>query len=83
MGNDFTVQGDALVVGNQVKFFTSDRSHYQRQGEVSKRHLASACKIIEVKPLSYERFEDEVLAAQPAAGSCGLFAKTNSLGLIL
>ena len=66
-GNDFTVLEDALAVGHQVTFFTSDLSHYQRQGEGSKRLLESARKIIEVNPFSYDRFEGEVLAAHEQA----------------
>jgi hypothetical protein len=77
-GNDFTVLEDALAMGHEVTFFTSDLSHYERQGEVSARHLRSARKIIEIRPFSYDQFEKQILAITHLSG-CRPSAARNSL----
>ena len=66
-GNDFTVLEDALAVGHEVTFFTSDLSHYERQGEVSGRHLRSARKIVEIRPFRFDQFEEQILAIHAQA----------------
>lgn len=65
-GNDFTILEDAVALGHEVTFFTSDLAHYQGQGETTQNLLALAQRVIEVRPFSYEAFEAEALRVHAA-----------------
>jgi biotin carboxylase len=60
-GNDFTVLEDAVRMGHQVTFFTSDLEHYQKQGEITLDALNLAKEVVQVNPFSYGDFEEKVL----------------------
>jgi len=61
-GNDFTVLEDAVRLGHEVTFYTSDLEHYRRQGEVTQACLALAREIIEIKSFDYPTFERSAVA---------------------
>lgn len=65
-GNDFTVLEDALALGHQVSFFTSDLDHYRRQGGAVTDLLARTRVAVEIPGFSYEGFERQVLALHKA-----------------
>jgi biotin carboxylase len=57
-GNDFSVLEDAVRMGHEVSFFTSDLGHYQRQGSSS---LALAREQIEIADFNYAALEERAL----------------------
>jgi len=65
-GNDFTVLEDALALGHQVSFFTSDLAHYRRQGEAVAALLARTRVAVEIPGFDYDSFERQVLALHKA-----------------
>lgn len=56
-GNDFTVLEDAVSMGHEVSFYTSELAHYQRQGEVTQVALSLASSIVKFPPLDYAELE--------------------------
>ena len=61
-GNDFTVLEDAVGMGHQVTFCTSDLGHYKQQGTYATDCLALAREILEIPGFDYDELERRVLA---------------------
>lgn len=61
-GNDFTILEDAVRMGHEVTFVTSDLDQYRRQGEATDACLALARTLVEVRPFSYAALERRALA---------------------
>ena len=59
-GNDFTILEDAVRMGHEVTFYTSDLAHYQRQGNITAAALALAREVIEIRPFDYAALESSV-----------------------
>ena len=60
-GNDFTVLEDAVQMGHEVTFYTSNVEHYRRQGYITQSSLVLAREIVEISPFSYTEFEQSAL----------------------
>lgn len=61
-GTDFKILEEAVRLGHQVTFFTSDLDFYLMQRNGSAAALEQAASIVAVSPFSYEAFEEKVLA---------------------
>jgi biotin carboxylase len=62
-GNDFTVLEDAVRIGHQVTFCTSDVGHYLRQGSHAADALALAREVLEIPGFEWAELERRVLAS--------------------
>ena len=60
-GNDFTVLEDAISMGHEVTFYTSDLKHYHRQGEITEACLNLARETVEIRPFDYAALECSVV----------------------
>ena len=60
-GNDFTVLEDAVRMGHEVTFYTSDLNHYRNQGEVTQASLKFAREVVEINPFDDTALERSVL----------------------
>ncbi len=61
-GNDFTILEDAVRMGHQVTFCTSDLAHYQRQGDHANSCLTLVHQVLEIAGFDYDTFEQRVMA---------------------
>ncbi len=60
-GNDFTVLEDAISMGHEVTFCTSDLNHYRRQGEITQERLSLAQEIVEIRSFNTPAFERSMI----------------------
>jgi biotin carboxylase len=61
-GTDFKILEEAVRLGHDVTFFTSDLDFYLTQKNGNAAALEQAAAIVTVSPFSYEAFEKSVLA---------------------
>lgn len=65
-GNDFTILEDAVRLGHEVTFFTSDLAPYRRQGAAALQSIALAREVVEIPGFDYAEFERAALSIHGA-----------------